>query len=115
MGEHSLILHLNVCDIEIDLYLYKKLILTWPKNDSTVNTKYPTLSWEANSESAKYSIRLFETLSNNLTVYEANYTSTSYTVNNALIQGIHYTAIVKAWDSQDNLVAEGHVKFKVSP
>ena len=113
--EWSVLIFVLYCNnVEHDLYLCKKLILTWPKNGSTVNTKYPTLSWEANREAIKYSIRLFETLGNHTVVDELNCTSTSYTVKKALISGMHYNAVVKAWDTQDNLVAEGQVKFTVS-
>ena len=106
--EWSVLIFVLYCNnVEHDLYLCKKLILTWPKNGSTVNTKYPTLSWEANREAIKYSIRLFETLGNHTVVDELNCTSTSYTVKKALISGMHYNAVVKAWDTQDNLVAEG--------
>ena len=107
-------IYIRCMNVEKDIYLRKKLIITWPRNDSTVNTKYPTISWEANSVAVKYSIHLFETLSSDTVVSESNNTSTSYSVESALIPGIHYTGEIKGWDSQENLVAEGEVKFTVS-
>ncbi|NIM59041.1 MAG: DUF1565 domain-containing protein [Candidatus Aminicenantes bacterium] len=98
-------------DITEDMYLPKKMTLLSPENDAFITSRFPTLSWEANSEAAKYTVQINVTEDWQLVEFVENITSTSYTVQTELTPD-NYTWQVGAYDAFNQNVGMAEPTFR---
>jgi uncharacterized repeat protein (TIGR02543 family) len=98
-------------DITKDMYLPKKMTLLSPENDAFITSRYPTLSWEANSEAAEYDIQINVTEGWQLVEYVHHITSTDYTVQTELTPD-NYTWQVEAYNALFHRVGMAEPTFR---
>jgi len=98
-------------DITKDMDLPKKITLLSPENNAFITSRHPTLSWEANSEAAKYSIQIDVTEDWQLVEFVENITSTYHTVQTELTPD-NYRWGVGAYDAYNHNVGTAQPTFR---
>jgi parallel beta-helix repeat protein len=98
-------------DITKDMDLPKKMTLLSPENNAFITNRYPTLSWEANSEASWYTIQIDVTEDWQLVEFVENITSTYYTVQTELTPD-NYTWQVGAYDAYNHEVGITQTAFR---
>ena len=98
-------------DITKDMYLSKKMILLSPENNAFITSRYPMLSWEANSEAAWYEIQINVTEDWQLVEFVKNIMFTHYTVQTELTPD-NYTWGVGAYDAYNHYVGSTQSTFR---
>jgi parallel beta-helix repeat protein len=98
-------------DITKDMDLPKKITLLSPENNAFITSRNPTLSWEANSEAARYTIQIDVTEGWQLVEFVENITSTYYTVQTELTPG-NYRWGVGAYDAYNHNVGTAQPTFR---
>jgi len=98
-------------DITKDMDLPKKITLLSPENNAFITSRYPTLSWEANSEAAWYTIQIDVTEDWQLVEFVENITSTYHTVQTELTPD-NYRWGVGAYDAYNHNVGTAQPTFR---
>jgi outer membrane protein assembly factor BamB len=92
-----------------DIDLPKLMTLRSPGKEANTTSLHPTLSWDANSEAARYAIQI-NVVDGWQLVEVGHSTSTSYTVQTELTPGVRYTWQVDAFDAYSHHVGTTHTE-----
>lgn len=100
--------------VERSLDLPKKMTLLEPPNGATIQDLTPTLTWQANPEAIRYTLQVNIQSTWELVLHERNITSTGYTFQDPLSEGIIYAWQVDADDPANHHVGTTHDAFTLS-
>jgi hypothetical protein len=98
-------------DVTLNLSLAKIITLLAPPDGATVATDTPVLTWVANDEAAKYTVRVNVTSTWQLAERASDVSATSHTLLQALTSGENYSWQVDATDTAGRLVGSTQTPF----
>jgi len=96
-----------------DLYLAKYLTLVSPLDKAIISETTPTFIWEENPEAFWYDFRIYSMPLREL-VFQKNVSGTTYTLSESLLSG-EYQWFIIGIDTQREVVAQGELRFTISP
>jgi hypothetical protein len=95
-----------------DIFLYKKMTLVAPPQDSTVETASPVFCWEGLPEAEEYTFQLNKTSDWTLVDFVHHIPGTCYETSQVLLDGVQYTWQIDATNQDGNGVGSTASTFR---